>query len=66
MATTTHSSLTGAELHEPKGAAAATAKQVYLADGAGSGNWRDIPTGWGYYVDSKTGGSTQAITATGF
>lgn len=34
-----HSALTGSELHEPKGVAAATAGQVYEADGAGSGSW---------------------------
>jgi len=35
-----HSSLTGADLHEPKGAASATSGQVYVADGAGSGTWQ--------------------------
>lgn len=34
-----HSTLTGADLHEPKGVASATAGQVYVADGAGSGDW---------------------------
>lgn len=37
-----HSALTGAELHEPKGVAAATAKTVYVADGAGSGSWTTL------------------------
>ena len=37
-----HSTLTGADLHEPKGAAAATSGQVYVADGAASGAW-NIP-----------------------
>lgn len=36
-----HKDLTGAELHEPKGADAATAGQVYVADGGGSGTWTD-------------------------
>lgn len=39
MANVLHSSLTGAELHEPKGVAAATSGQVYVADGGGSGAW---------------------------
>lgn len=34
-----HSALTGAELHEPKGVAAAAAGKVYLSDGLGSGSW---------------------------
>lgn len=34
-----HSALTGADLHEPKGVAAATSGQVYVANGAGSGAW---------------------------
>lgn len=34
-----HSALTGASLHEPKGVASATSGDVYVADGAGSGNW---------------------------
>jgi hypothetical protein len=36
-----HKDLTGAELHEPKGADTATANEVYIADGSGSGNWTD-------------------------
>ena len=34
-----HSSLTGSQLHEPKGVAAAAGGTVYVADGAGSGSW---------------------------
>lgn len=34
-----HSTLTGADLHEPKGVATATSGQAYIADGAGSGAW---------------------------
>jgi hypothetical protein len=37
-----HASLTGANLHEPKGAASASADTVYVADGAGSGSWVKI------------------------
>jgi hypothetical protein len=36
---TAHKDLTGAELHEPKGADTASAGDVYVADGAGSGSW---------------------------
>ena len=39
MATIEHSTLTTGELHEPKGAAGASAGQVYVANGAGSGVW---------------------------
>lgn len=39
-----HSVLTGADLHEPKGVAAATSGQVYVADGAASGAWQKIGT----------------------
>lgn len=42
MANVQHSALTGAELHEPKGVATATADQVYVADGAASGAWQKI------------------------
>lgn len=37
-----HSALTGADLHEPKGVAAASAGQVYAATGAGSGTWKKV------------------------
>lgn len=39
MANVQHSSLTGAELHEPKGADSASSGEVYVSDGAGSGAW---------------------------
>lgn len=39
MANVQHSSLTGAELHEPKGADSASTGEVYVSDGAGSGAW---------------------------
>ena len=35
-----HNALTGAELHEPKGAAAAVAGHTFIADGAGSGAFK--------------------------
>lgn len=39
MANVSHASLTGTNVHEPKGIATATAGQVYLSDGSGSGVW---------------------------
>jgi len=39
MATIEHSTLSTGELHEPKGAPTASAGQVYVADGSGSGTW---------------------------
>ena len=43
-----HASLTGADLHEPKGAAAATANKVYVSDGAASGSWKSGAVGAAY------------------
>lgn len=40
-----HSTLTGANLHEPKGVENASAGQVYVANGAGSGTWT-APGSW--------------------
>lgn len=42
MANTGHENLTGSDLHEPKGVAAATADKVYVANGSGSGVWEKI------------------------
>lgn len=39
MGNVTHSSLTGTDLHEPKGVATATNNQVYVANGSSSGAW---------------------------
>jgi len=36
-----HSALTGAELHEPKGASGASVNTTYVSDGAGSGSWSE-------------------------
>lgn len=41
MTNKAHSILTGSDLHEPKGASTATAGQVYISNGAGSGTWTD-------------------------
>lgn len=44
MANVTHSSLTGSELHEPKGADTAALGTVYVSNGAGSGSWNSVST----------------------
>jgi len=60
-----HNTLTGASLHEPKGAATAALGEVYVADGAGSGSWA-IPTGvrmgWWDYNDALTATAPIALT----
>lgn len=43
MANVEHSVLTGTDLHEPKGIAAAAANRVYVSDGAASGSWTTVP-----------------------
>lgn len=45
MANSAHSTLTGSDLHEPKGYATASADTVYVADGAGSGTQQKIAAG---------------------
>jgi hypothetical protein len=42
MANTGHESLTGNDLHEPKGVAAAAVNKVYVANGSGSGTWQQV------------------------
>lgn len=37
-----HADLTGANLHEPKGADSASVDTVYIADGLGSGTWQKV------------------------
>jgi hypothetical protein len=65
MANVQHNALTGTDLHEPKGVAAASEFMIYKADGAGSGAWVLHPTGWGHYADSKVYPTTsQSITST--
>lgn len=59
MANVNHSTLTDPFLHEPKGVSTATVGRLYRSDGAGSGSWVHIPSGWGYYQHS---GAAQNIT----
>lgn len=37
-----HADLTGADLHEPKGADSASLNHHYVSDGAGSGTWQKV------------------------
>jgi hypothetical protein len=39
MANVEHSAITDPNIHEPKGVAAATSGQIYVANGSGSGSW---------------------------
>lgn len=41
MTNKAHSTLTGSDLHEPKGIGSATSGQVYISNGSGSGTWTD-------------------------
>jgi hypothetical protein len=43
MANVEHSSLTGSDLHESKGVAAAANNRVYVTNGAGSGSFQQVP-----------------------
>jgi len=42
LANIQHNALTDPKIHEPKGVATALANSVYVADGAGSGDWTEI------------------------
>lgn len=44
MANIEHASIDDPNIHEPKGISTATADQIYVSDGAGSGDWTDIST----------------------
>lgn len=58
-----HVTITDPDLHEPKGVAAATANEVYVADGAASGDWSGIWLhGW---EDIEDTGASQSL-ATSF
>ena len=70
MANVQHSNLTDPNLHEPKGVSTATADQVYISNGSGSGSWTNVSrlpgTGWGQYSNSVYTGSTYlTIDSTG-
>lgn len=65
MPDTQHSTLTGDDLHEPKGVATAAAGKAYVADGAGSGTWTtvsNIEHGWWDNNDLTTATTPIALT----
>lgn len=64
MATTQHSTLTGADLHEPKGADTAAASLVYVSDGAGSGSWVDATNAVGAGTVTQTMLAASAVGQT--
>lgn len=57
--TTVHKNLTGADLHEPKGADTALSGYVYVANGTGSGVWTDATS-----IITNTAFTTGDIKAT--
>ena len=63
--TVEHNTLTGTELHEPKGVASVSeANHVYLSDGNGSGSWEHPnPHGGIFYSDIGTGTTLTTPTA---
>lgn len=72
MATVQHSTLTSGELHEPKGIDTASANEIYIANGNGSGSWQAVPVqepkdiggaslGEVYFADGAGSGTWQAI-----
>ncbi len=62
MANVQHSGLSDPYLHEPKGVSTASANQLYLSNGSGSGTWtnanRFSGTGWGRYTNTTYVGTT--------
>lgn len=65
-----HSSLTGADLHETKGAATATAGQVLIATGAGTATFQTptfstVKLGWYDYNDLATQTTPIALSVAG-
>lgn len=68
MANVQHSSLTDPNLHEPKGISTASASQLYLSNGSGSGTWTNANrfpgTGWGKYTNTTYVGTTALAIST--
>lgn len=77
MANVQHKDLPDSQLHEPKGVAASSSSEVYVANGAASGTWRQIKEtdldlsdkstnlyGWNHRKDALyTSGSPLAISS---
>lgn len=66
MANVNHSSLSDPYLHEPKGASTALPGQIYVADGAGSGNWVENSRAIGAYLSYSTSSPYAHTTTTSF
>jgi len=54
MVDVVHNTLTGSENHEPKGAESASANEVYVANGSGSGAWTAVDDLLGSAVTGAT------------
>tara|TARA_R100000084_G_scaffold108987_1_gene73404 strand:- start:23114 stop:23725 length:612 start_codon:yes stop_codon:yes gene_type:complete len=66
LPTIQHSVLSGSEIHEPKGVDTASANQVYVADGAGSGTWMSVAElhhGIADYNDTSTSSTPVSLAA---
>jgi hypothetical protein len=59
-----HNVITDPDIHEPKGVAAASSGQVYVANGSGSGAWKDKDKWLGVYTgfDAVTPAYSHATT----
>ena len=59
-----HSTITGADLHEPKGVATAANNTVYVANGSASGTWTPLSRNLGAYTgfDSTTPAYSHSTT----
>jgi len=64
MANVNHGTLTDPYLHEPKGISSASAGEVYIADGAGSGAWTQGHRHVGGFITFSTGSPYAHSTTT--
>jgi hypothetical protein len=64
MANINHNTLTDPYLHEPKGASTAASGAIYIADGAGSGDWKQLHNYINGYIafDATTPAYTHSVT----
>lgn len=64
MANVNHNTLTDPYIHEPKGASTAASGAIYIADGAGSGTWKQLHNYVNGYVafDSATPAYSHSVT----
>jgi len=64
MANVNHNTLTDPYIHEPKGASTAASGAIYIADGAGSGTWKQLHNYVNGYVafDSTTPAYSHSVT----